>query len=133
MRAPIKSTAKASTLFLTTLMATNNIQASDEVQHMSSKEPIILINPFTVPKSELDNTVKSWESARDFLSQQPGYISTELHQSLSPNAEYRLINVAKWRSAEEFKAATAAMQKNGAFPPIEGVTASPALYKVIRN
>lgn len=38
-----------------------------------------------------------WEMARDFLNDQTGYVSTKLHQSLSPDAKYLLINGAEWK------------------------------------
>jgi heme-degrading monooxygenase HmoA len=99
----------------------------------SSKTPITLINPFTVPEDKLCDTIAMWEKARDFLKVQPGYISTALHQSLMPDSQYRLINIAKWESSEAFKAATTKMRAEGNLPRIEGVSGAPTLYTVIRN
>lgn len=100
---------------------------------MSGKTEIVLINPFEVSTEQLDETILMWEQARDFLQTQPGYISTELHQSLAPDARFRLINVAKWESAESFQAATKKMQAEANLPRIEGVIASPSLFTVIRR
>lgn len=94
---------------------------------------VVLINPFVVPDGKLDEALAMWELARDFLKDQPGYISTELHQSLSPDAPYRLINVAQWESAALFKAAIARMHASKILPSIEGVKPSPQLYTVVRN
>ncbi len=105
----------------------------NEAAVMTTKDPVVLINMFTVPEGKLDDAVTAWEAGRDFLSQQKGYISTKLHKSLSPDAQYHLINVAEWETAEDFKTATAAMRANSSFPPVEGVTVAPALYTVIRN
>lgn len=44
-----------------------------------------------------------------------------------------LINVARWRNMEDFKAATAKMRKALPDNMPEGVTASPGLFKVIGN
>ena len=118
---------------VTALLVTTNIQAKEEKKTMSANAPVILINPFTVPEGKLDEAIAFWEAGRDFLAQQPGYISTKLHQSLAPDAHYALINVAEWETAEDFKAATAAMRANPAISPIEGVVYAPALYTVIRN
>lgn len=46
------------------------------------------------------------EEARDYLRTQPGYIDTVLHQALTPDAEFQFVNVARWRTAEDFTAAT---------------------------
>lgn len=122
-----------SVTFLGVLVTTTNMQANEGEETMNSKAPIILINPFTVPKDKLDEAIASWEKGRDSLSQQPGYISTKLHRSLSPDAQYLLINVAEWETTEQFKAAIAAMRANSKFPPVEGVIPAPALYEIIRD
>ncbi|WP_299479519.1 antibiotic biosynthesis monooxygenase family protein [uncultured Roseibium sp.] len=100
---------------------------------MSAHNPVILINPFVAPKDRLEEAIRAWEAGRDFLRQQPGYISTKLHQSHSPDAQYLLINVAEWETSEAFKAATAAMKEYAVFPEVEGVVPAPALYSVIRT
>ena len=98
-----------------------------------AEDAITLINPFEVPEGKMEETVKMWEQARDFLKVQPGYISTALHQATSPNARFPLINVAKWASAEAFMTATKKMQAEAGLPKITGVVANPALFRVIRN
>ncbi len=94
---------------------------------------VVLINTFTVPVEAIDEAITMWETARDFLKAQPGYISTKLHRSLSPDTKYLLINVAEWESPEAFKAATGLMQKKAILQRIEGVVPGPGLYKVIRE
>ena len=97
----------------------------------STDEPLILINPFVVPAGSEDDAIAMWMQARDFLQTQPGYISTKLHRSLSPDATFALINVAEWESMEAFQAATTAMRQSGTIPRIEGVNGDPQLYSVI--
>lgn len=94
---------------------------------------VTLINVFEVPEGRLDDAVAGWETARDFLSERPGYISTALHQSLTDEARFRLINVAVWESPEAFATAARAMADEGVFPRIEGLGVNPALYRVIRS
>jgi heme-degrading monooxygenase HmoA len=100
---------------------------------MNEKTPVILINPFTVPVGKVEEAIVLWEAGRDFLAQQPGYISTKLHESLSTDASYQLINVAEWESIETFKAATTKMRALPDLPLVEGVSSAPQLYDVIRN
>ncbi|MEM7072811.1 MAG: antibiotic biosynthesis monooxygenase family protein [Pseudomonadota bacterium] len=100
---------------------------------VAEQEAVILINPFEVPAGKLDATLAMWEKARDFLQTQPGYIATELHQSLAPDARFRLINVAKWESHAAFMAAISKMRTQANLPRIEGVIANPALYSVVRR
>ena len=80
-------------------------------------DPLVLINAFEVPPGADDDFLQGWERARDFLSTQPGYVSTALHQSLSPTADFRFVNVGRWRSAEEFRAATGQLAAQGVTIP----------------
>ncbi|WP_051644775.1 antibiotic biosynthesis monooxygenase family protein [Labrenzia sp. DG1229] len=65
---------------------------------LKTNDPVTLINVFEVPADQIDTTVEFWEKSRDFLRQQPGYISTRLHRALAPDARFQLINVAIWES-----------------------------------
>ncbi|OLB65944.1 MAG: hypothetical protein AUI10_04630 [Actinobacteria bacterium 13_2_20CM_2_72_6] len=71
-----------------------------------SGEPVVLINAFEVPAGEDEAFLDGWQKAREFLRAQPGYLSTRLHRSLAPNADFRYVNVAVWESADAFRAAT---------------------------
>lgn len=69
-------------------------------------EEVVLINAFEVPEGQDEVFLQAWEQAREFLAGQDGYVSTRLHRSLSPAADFRFINVAVWRSRQAFQAAT---------------------------
>ena len=68
-------------------------------------EPVVLINAFEVPAGQDEAFLRAWERAREFLAKQDGYVSTRLHRSLSPAADFRFVNVAVWRSPQAFQAA----------------------------
>ena len=85
-------------------------------------EPVILTNPFVVPAGSEEDAIAMWAQARDFLATQPGYISTKLHRSLSPDA---LIDVAEWESMETFQETTTAMRQSASIPRIGGVQGYP--------
>jgi len=99
----------------------------------TAKAETVLINVFEVPAEQREATIAAWEEARDFLAEQPGYIDTALHRSLSPDDRFQLVNIAQWESPEAFKAATRAMKDAGVFTAPEGVVPNPALYTVIRS
>ncbi len=103
------------------------------VAQSASDTPVILINPFEVPDGKLDESIAMWELARDYLQQQPGYISTALHQSLTDDSRFRLVNVASWQSARDFLAASKKMRSEAGLPGVEGLIASPALYTIIKH
>ena len=70
------------------------------------------------------------------LKHEPGYVSTNLHQSLQPDATYQLVNVAEWESAKAFKSASQKMKdyfRSEKINMVEGLKNDPALYRVIRK
>jgi heme-degrading monooxygenase HmoA len=93
-------------------------------------EPVVLINAFEVPAGEDETFLEGWERTRDFLATQDGYLSTRLHQSISSEADFRFVNVALWRSAEAFRAATSRPEFRNA-PVAYPFHAS--LYEVVRE
>jgi heme-degrading monooxygenase HmoA len=101
-------------------------------------DQIVLINPFKVPENKLEESIKYWESHRDFMQKQPGYISTKLHQALQDQsflgeATYQLINVAVWENQEAFNSAAQKMRTELAGVSVDGLTGSPGLYHIIRE
>ncbi len=101
-------------------------------------EQIVLINPFTVPEGKLEESIKYWESHRDFLKSQPGYVSTKLHQALQDQsflgeATYQLINIAVWESQGAFNLAAQKLRAELGSVGVEGLSGAPALYHVVRD
>jgi heme-degrading monooxygenase HmoA len=93
-------------------------------------EPVVLINAFEVPAEDDDGFLQGWERAQKFLSGQEGYISTRLHRSLSPAADFRFVNVALWESAQAFQAATSQPEFTNASVPY---TFHASLYEIVRK
>lgn len=120
----------AAALLLTTtgvpVMATETAPATPDT-------PVTLINIFEVPSGQLDQTIRFWEKARDFLKKQPGFLSTRLHQSLSPEARFQLVNVATWQSPAAFQAAIARMQQSDLGADMGGTVFHASLFRVIRT
>jgi heme-degrading monooxygenase HmoA len=93
-------------------------------------EPVVLINAFEVPAGADEAFLHAWERTRAFLATQEGYLSTRLHRSLSPTADFRFVNVAVWRSPAEFQAAIC--RPGFADVPVP-FPAHPSLYQVVRE
>lgn len=102
-------------------------------QAVSGAEPVILINAFTVPEGKEAQAVAFWEEAAKFMREQPGYLSTALHQTLLPDAKFGLVNVARWESIDAFKQASKALRTESGLKPVEGLVPNPSLYKIIRT
>lgn len=100
---------------------------------MTHADEVTLINVFEVPEGKYEETVAMWEAARDVMKRQPGYVSTALQASLTPDARFRLVNIARWESPAAFAAAAAALKDSPEVPKVEGLAFTPGLYRTIRE
>jgi heme-degrading monooxygenase HmoA len=90
----------------------------------------VLINPFDVPPGEDAAFTEAWERAATLLRRHPGFHASRLYRSVTDEADFRWVNVARWETAAafgaaaqdpEFQAAARAMPHRG----------HPMLYEVI--
>src|ERR1700761_7525262 len=65
--------------------------------------PVVLVNVFTLEKSDEEALLKAWQSDAEFMKRQPGFISTQLHRALGDKPTY--LNYAVWESTAHFRAA----------------------------
>ena len=72
-------------------------QLGDEVS------PVILVNIFQVAEGDIPALLKAWEEDANWMKQQPGYISTQLHQGIAGSTVF--MNYAVWESTAHFRAA----------------------------
>jgi len=96
-------------------------------------DPLTLINAFEVPGDQADQFIAAWEKTRDYLSSQPGYIDTSLHQAVNPGADFQFVNIAHWRSAEDFMAAMQSPGFGESAAGLAGYRPHPGLYRVVRT
>jgi heme oxygenase (mycobilin-producing) len=71
------------------------------------REPVVLINAFSVPIGRENDFLALWNKAAGLLTDKPGFIDSRLHRSLAPDSHFRFINFARWESPEAFQAAVA--------------------------
>ena len=81
---------------------------------------VVLINPFEVPEGKLEEAISYWEVCRDFLKEQLGYVSTNLHKSIKDGAKFELINVAVWENQKRFLEGAKRMLKDLVVPLVKG-------------
>ena len=130
----MKSLKKCVAVIATLAMA--GVLSACQMAGKSPQNPpnsVVLINAFEVPKGKEAEALASWQKSADFLKTQDGYISTRLHQNLDPNGKFHLVNVAVWRSADDFKRATAKMRETMPDNQVEGVKFTPSLFRVIKS
>ena len=115
-------------MLLTILLTCGALLGSAPVLAQDTR--VVLINVFEVPVGSEDATQRWWETARDFLKTQPGYLGTRLHRNIDPTGRFSLVNVAEWASPAAFQAANQALQARLGKPPA-GVTFSPGLFRLV--
>ncbi len=90
-----------------------------------------LINCFEVPAGREDEFFALWREVNAYMVRKPGYLSHQLHRSLTEDARYRFVNYAEWESAEHLRAAHddgfRALALRPAFAPF---TSTPAVYQL---
>ena len=65
--------------------------------------PVVLVNIFHVAEQDIPSLLKAWEADANWMKQQPGYISTQLHQGISGSTVF--MNYAVWESVAHFRSA----------------------------
>src|SRR5512133_3587573 len=93
---------------------------------------VVLINAFEVPPDADDAFVSAWEATRQLLRDQPGYLATRLHRSLSPDTRFRFVNIGHYESPQAFQAAVGQPGFRQAAAAIQH-RAHPSLYEVVRH
>ena len=65
--------------------------------------PVVLVNVFTLDKSDEAAFLKTWQDDADFMKKRPGFISTQLHRAIGESPTY--LNYAVWETNADFRAA----------------------------
>jgi len=61
---------------------------------------------YEVKAEDTEAFLEAWRLANAHLKKQAGHVSTSLHRAVSANPPFRFVNVAKWKSADDFRKAT---------------------------
>jgi len=65
--------------------------------------PVVLVNVFHVAADDIPALLQAWADDANWMKQQPGYISTQLHQGIAGSTVF--LNYAVWESVAHFRAA----------------------------
>ena len=65
--------------------------------------PVVLVNVFTLDKADEQAFLEAWQVDAEFIKQQPGFISTQLHRAIGESPTY--LNYAVWETTAYFRAA----------------------------
>jgi heme-degrading monooxygenase HmoA len=92
--------------------------------------PVVLVNVFTLDKTDEQTFLGSWQDDAAFMKRQPGFISTQLHRAIGESPTY--LNYAVWESTADFRAAFSHAEfraKLSAYP--SSAVASPHLFQKV--
>lgn len=90
--------------------------------------PVVLVNLFTLDKTDEQAFLEAWREDALFMKQQPGFISTQLHRAIGESPTY--LNCAVWETTSHFRAAFTNPEfraKLSVYPP--SAVASPHLFQ----
>ena len=90
--------------------------------------PVVLINTFTVAAEDVDRLLAAWTDDAALMKNQPGFISTQLHQGIAGSGTF--LNYAVWESTAQFRTAFGNPEfraRLGAYP--ESTTITPHLFR----
>lgn len=65
--------------------------------------PVVLVNLFQVAEADVPALLVAWQADANWMKQQPGYISTQLHRGIGGSTVF--LNYAVWESVAHFRAA----------------------------
>jgi heme-degrading monooxygenase HmoA len=94
---------------------------------------VTLINSFQVAEGRDEEFHALWERTSRYFTDRPGFRSLRLHRAVSADAAYRWVNVARWDSEADFRAAHATEQfgRLVTAPGWEQFPSAPALYEEV--
>ncbi len=61
---------------------------------------------YKVGAEDAEAFLEAWHKANDHLKKQEGHVSTTLHRAVSANPTFRFVNIAMWKTADDFRTAT---------------------------
>jgi heme-degrading monooxygenase HmoA len=95
--------------------------------------PVTLINSFLVPEGRDEAFVELWKQTSEYFRAQPGFLSLRLHRAVTPGADYRYVNVARWASDAHYRAphGTEEFRQLVTQEAWREFPSSPVLYEVI--
>ena len=72
-------------------------------QLCGTADPVVLVNLFSVAENDIPALMSVWEKDANWMKQQPGFLSTQLHRAIG--GSHMFVNYAVWESVDQFRAA----------------------------
>ncbi len=66
------------------------------------EEETWLVNPFEITREQVPDVLDMWDKAKDYMVEKPGFINARLFRPIRSHRHYNLVNIAQWRSRQQF-------------------------------
>ncbi len=109
------------------------------MSHNASKldESVTFINVFEIPREDLEAFKAGWRELAGIMASAPGFRDAQLHEAVSGETRFQLINVAQWDSEQAWRDAAgnpqmqAAARRVGADPVARRAAQNTGLYRAV--
>ncbi len=100
-------------------------------------EPVTFINVFEIARAEVEAFKAAWRELAGIMASAPGFRHAQLHEAVSDETRFQLVNVAHWDSEQAWRDAAgnpemqAAARRVGADPMVQRVVQNTGLYRSV--
>src|SRR3954453_18021779 len=93
-----------------------------------SDEPVSFINVFEISRDDLEAFKASWHQLAGIIASAPGFRGAQLHEAISGETRFQLVNVAYWDSELAWRDAAANPEMQTAVRRLGADSAQLAVY-----
>lgn len=99
--------------------------------------PVTFINVFEIPREDVEAFKAAWRELAGIMASAPGFRDAQLHEAISDETRFQLINVAHWDSEQAWRDAAgnpqmqAAARRVGAEPVTQRAIQNTGLYRSV--
>jgi len=95
-----------------------------------SDESVTFINVFEVEREDLEAFKAGWRGLAEIMASAPGFRDARLHEAISVDTRFQLVNVAHWDSERAWHEAAANPEMRAAAQRVGG---DPAASRAVHN
>ncbi|MDD7941544.1 antibiotic biosynthesis monooxygenase [Actinomycetospora lutea] len=74
---------------------------------MTASAPVTFINVFEIARDDLEDFTAEWRRLGAVMAAAPGFRGARLHEAVSDETRFQLVNVAEWDSEQAWRDAAA--------------------------
>lgn len=95
-----------------------------------STGPVTFINVFEIPREDVEVFKEGWHRLAGIMASAPGFRDARLHEAISDETRFQLVNVAQWDSEQVWRDAAANPEMRAAS---QAAAANPVFQRAVQN